>query len=88
MAELDKAVALDLTAVQPLWDLSGAYVALHNLPAARAALVDGHRRASLAAPRRSSSSASSTCSIHAPQAAFAELRTAIASAPPPPRPTR
>ena len=43
VAELDKAVALDLTAVQPLWDLSDAYVALHDLPAARAALVERHR---------------------------------------------
>ena len=37
VTELDKAIALDLTAVQPLWDLSDAYVALHNLSAARSA---------------------------------------------------
>jgi predicted Zn-dependent protease len=35
IGELNKAVALDLTAVQPLWDLASAYTALHNPGAAR-----------------------------------------------------
>ena len=40
VTELGKAIALDRSAVQPLWDLSDAYVATHNLSAARSVLVD------------------------------------------------
>jgi hypothetical protein len=39
IAELTKSVQLDLTAVQPLWDLSTAYLAFHNRRAARSVLA-------------------------------------------------
>src|SRR5262249_4197902 len=44
LAELDKAVGLDLTAVQPLWDEAAAYTSLHNVSAARAALTEATAR--------------------------------------------
>jgi Tfp pilus assembly protein PilF len=40
VAELEKAVQLDLSAVQPLWDMSAAFLALHNPVAARSVLAD------------------------------------------------
>jgi hypothetical protein len=39
IGELEKAIALDLTAEQPLWDLADAYIAVHDPDRARHALL-------------------------------------------------
>jgi tetratricopeptide (TPR) repeat protein len=44
IGELNTAVALDLTSVQPLWDLATAYTALHNPGAARHELAVATQR--------------------------------------------
>ena len=63
--------------MQPLWDLSEAYVALRNLPAARAALVEATARQPRS-PQPFLQLAEFDLSVHAPQAALAELGTAVA----------
>ena len=76
LAELNKALALDLTAVQPLWDMSSAYVALHDPIAARAVLAEATTRQ----PRSGQAFlqlGQFDLSVHQPQAALPELQTAL-----------
>jgi tetratricopeptide (TPR) repeat protein len=76
IVELGKAIALDLSAVQPLWDLSDAYVAMHNLAAARSVLVD----ATFRQPRNPQvflQLGEFDLRHKAPQAAIAELQSAL-----------
>jgi O-antigen ligase/polysaccharide polymerase Wzy-like membrane protein len=75
--ELTKAVGLDLTAVQPLWDLSAAYITLHNLVAARAALAEATVRQPRD-PQAFLALGQFDLRFHAPQAAVPELQTALA----------
>jgi predicted Zn-dependent protease len=77
VAELDRAIGLDLTAVQPLWDLSEANIALHNASAARAALAEAAARQPRN-PQTFLQLAQFDLRFHAPQAAVAEFQTAVA----------
>jgi Flp pilus assembly protein TadD len=77
VAELAKAVGLDLTAVQPLWDLSTAYIALHNLSAARTVLADARLRQPLN-PEAFLELGQFDLRFHAPQVAVAEFQGALA----------
>jgi Tfp pilus assembly protein PilF len=76
VAELDRAIGLDLTAVQPLWDLSEAHIALHNASAARAALAEAAARQPRN-PQTFLQLAQFDLRFHAPQVALAELGTAV-----------
>ncbi len=88
IGELDKAVGLDLTAVQPLWDLAAAYIALHSLSAARAALVAGGH-APAAQPSGVPAARQFDLRFNAPQSgASRSCRPLALSAPPPPRLSR
>jgi Tfp pilus assembly protein PilF len=75
--ELSKAVALNLTSVQPLWDLSSAYIALHDLSAARAALVTAAVRQPRS-PQAVLQLAQFDLGSHAPQSALPEFQAALA----------
>jgi tetratricopeptide (TPR) repeat protein len=77
LAELDRSAGLDLTAVQPLWDLSAAYIALHNVSAARTALVNATGRQPRN-PQTFLELGRHDLRFHAPQAAIPELQTALA----------
>jgi tetratricopeptide (TPR) repeat protein len=77
VAELDRAVGLDLTAVQPLWDLSAAYVALHSLSPARQALADATARQPRN-PQTFLQLGQFDLRHGAPQAAVPEFQTALA----------
>jgi tetratricopeptide (TPR) repeat protein len=77
VAELDKAVGLDLTAVQPLWDLSAAYIALHSWSAARQVLADATARQPRN-PQTFLQLGQFDLRFRAPQAAIPEFQTALA----------
>ncbi len=63
--------------MQPLWDMSAAYIALHNVTAARAVLAEATARQPRN-PQTFLQLAQFDLRFHAPQAALAELQTAVA----------
>jgi tetratricopeptide (TPR) repeat protein len=77
VSELVKSVALDLTAVQPLWDLAAAYSALQDRTSARAQLVAATARQPRN-PQTFQQLAEFDLRRHAVQAAVDEVQTAIA----------
>ncbi|MGZ6631637.1 MAG: O-antigen ligase family protein [Solirubrobacteraceae bacterium] len=77
LAALERAVALDLSAVQPLWDKSAAYTALHNLTAARAALTEAAIRQPRS-PQAFLQLGQFDLRFNAPQSAVPELQAALA----------
>ncbi|MGZ4198378.1 MAG: O-antigen ligase family protein [Solirubrobacteraceae bacterium] len=76
VAELRKSTQLDLTAVQPLWDLSAAYLALDDEPAARSVLVDAITRQPRN-PQTYLQIGEFDLRVHSPQTAVAELQAAV-----------
>jgi Tfp pilus assembly protein PilF len=84
LAELNTAAALDLTAVQPLWDLSAAYTALHEQSAARAALADATSRQPRN-PQTFLQLARFDMRAHAPERALQEFQAALTRGAPAPQ---
>jgi Flp pilus assembly protein TadD len=77
VTELTRSVQLDLTTVEPLWDLSVAYLTLHNRRAARSVLATAADRQPRN-PQPLLRLGAFDLRFHAPQLALQELQQALA----------